>query len=36
MITEILWLLSWPVLIIFTYYAVVWALKKFDSKLTDE
>jgi hypothetical protein len=35
MITQILWLLSWPVLIIVSYYAIVWALKKFDNKLTD-
>ncbi len=36
MITEILWLLSWPVLIAVSYFAVIWALKKFDTKLTDE
>ncbi|ALO15449.1 hypothetical protein L21SP5_01808 [Salinivirga cyanobacteriivorans] len=36
MITEILWLLSWPVLIVVSYFAVIWALKKFDAKLTEE
>lgn len=35
MITEILWLLSWPVLIAVTYFAVVWALKKYEDKLTE-
>jgi hypothetical protein len=28
MITQILWLLSWPVSILITYYLVKWALKK--------
>lgn len=32
MITQILWLLSWPLLIAVSYYAVVWALKKLDDK----
>ncbi len=35
MITQVLLLLTWPVLIAVSYFAVVWALKKFDSKLTE-
>lgn len=35
MITQILWLLSWPVLIAVSYYAVVWTLKKMEDKLTE-
>ena len=36
MITQLLWLLSWPVLIAFSYYMVSWALSKFEDKLTEE
>ena len=30
MITQILWLVSWPVLIVLSFYAVEWAMKKFE------
>lgn len=30
MITQILWLLSWPVLIIISFVAIKWAIKRFD------
>lgn len=29
MITQILWLLSWPLLIALSFYAVKWMLKRF-------
>ncbi len=29
MITQIFWLLSWPLLIAFSFYAVNWMLKRF-------
>lgn len=32
MITEILWLISWPVLILVSWFAVSMAVKKFESK----
>lgn len=32
-IKEILWLLSWPVLIVAAYYVIRFALKKFESNL---
>jgi len=35
-IKEILWLLSWPLVIWFTYKMVRFALKKFDKKLERE
>ncbi len=31
MITEILWFISWPVLIAVTYYLVRWAVDRFES-----
>lgn len=34
--TPILWMLSWPVLIIVSYYAVKWGIKKFEAKLEAE
>jgi hypothetical protein len=30
MITQILWLLSWPALIAISFYAVKWSLKKIE------
>lgn len=33
MITEILWLLSWPVLIFISYRLVLIALKKFEKNM---
>jgi hypothetical protein len=33
MIAEIVSLITWPVLIVVTYYLVRWTLKKFDDKL---
>lgn len=30
MITQILWLLSWPLLIAVSFFAILWMLKKFD------
>jgi len=35
-IKEILWLLSWPVLIAAAYYIIRFALKKFESHLPEE
>jgi hypothetical protein len=35
-IKEILWLLSWPALIIAAYYIIRFALKKFESHLPEE
>jgi hypothetical protein len=32
MITEILWLISWPVLILVSWFAVSMAVNKFESK----
>ncbi len=32
MITQILWLCSWPILIAVSFYAVDWALRKFEQK----
>jgi hypothetical protein len=32
----ILWMLSWPLLIAVSWFAVSWAVKKFESKLEDE
>lgn len=34
--TPILWMLSWPVVIVVSYYAVKWAVKKYESKLETE
>ncbi len=31
-IKEILWYLSWPLLIVISYQAIKWALKKFEQK----
>ncbi len=30
--SEILWYLSWPLLIVISYQAIKWALKKFEKK----
>lgn len=30
MFTQILWLLSWPLLIAVSFYAIKWMLKKFE------
>lgn len=30
MITQILWLLSWPLLIAVSFFTIRWMLKKFD------
>jgi hypothetical protein len=35
-IKEILWLLSWPALIIAAYYIIRFALNKFESNLPEE
>jgi hypothetical protein len=35
-IKGILWLLSWPVLIVVAYYIIRFALKKFESNLPDK
>jgi len=35
-LTSILWLLSWPALIVASYYIIRFALKKFDSQLPDK
>lgn len=32
MITQIIWLVSWPIVMFVTYKLVLWALKKFDQK----
>ncbi|WP_372949225.1 hypothetical protein [Mariniphaga sp.] len=34
--TPILWMLSWPVVILVSYYAVKWAAKKYEAKLEAE
>ncbi|WP_262509487.1 hypothetical protein [Tangfeifania diversioriginum] len=34
--TPILWMLSWPVIIVISYYAVKWAVKKYGAKLENE
>lgn len=34
--TPILWMLSWPVLIVISYYAVKWTVKKYENKLEAE
>jgi len=35
-IPQILWLLSWPVLIVAAYFIIKFALKKFESHLPDK
>lgn len=35
-VKEILWLLSWPLLIVADYYIIIFALKRFESHLPDE
>jgi len=30
MIAQIIWLLTWPLLIAFSWFAIKWALKRFD------
>lgn len=35
-IVPILWMLSWPLLIIISFFAVMWAVKKFEAKLEAE
>ena len=30
--TPLLWMLSWPVLIVISYYLVKWVVKKYESK----
>ncbi len=35
-LTEILWLISWPVLIWVSYKLSVWAVKKFDEQLAKD
>lgn len=35
-IKEIAWLLSWPLLIIVSYYVIRFALRKFEAHLPDE
>jgi hypothetical protein len=32
----VLWMLSWPVLILISYLLVKWAVKKYEAKLEDE
>jgi len=32
----ILWILSWPVVILVSYFAVKWAVKKYEAKLEAE
>ncbi|MDX9908181.1 MAG: hypothetical protein RBS23_01875 [Mariniphaga sp.] len=32
----ILWMLSWPLLILISWFAVSWAVKKFESELEDK
>lgn len=34
--TPILWMLSWPVLIIISYQAVKWAVKKYETRLEEQ
>jgi hypothetical protein len=34
-LTGLLWLLTWPLTIVTTYYLVKFALKKFETKLED-
>jgi len=36
MISSIIWFLSWPVMIIASYYFSKWALKKFEKTLEKE
>jgi len=31
----LLWMLSWPVLIVVSYYLVRWAVKKYEDKLEE-
>jgi hypothetical protein len=31
-IAEILWLLSWPLMILVSYWIISWVLKRFDQK----
>ncbi len=35
-IVPILWMLSWPLLIAISLFAVVWAVKKFEQKMEEE
>jgi hypothetical protein len=35
-LTEILWLLTWPVLIAVSYFTIRFALKKFESNLPEK
>jgi len=32
----ILWMISWPLVIIISYYTVKWAVKKYEAKLEAE
>ena len=34
MITQIIWLLSWPLLIALSYFTINWALKKYETNST--
>ncbi|SHE84403.1 hypothetical protein SAMN05444274_102552 [Mariniphaga anaerophila] len=34
--TPILWMLSWPLLIIVSYFLVKWVVKKYEAKLEEE
>lgn len=34
--TPILWMLSWPVLIVISYQAVKWAVKKYEARLEEK
>lgn len=36
MITEIFWLISWPVLIAVSYFLTVWLVKKYEEKTENE
>ena len=35
-ISSIIGYLTWPALIILSYYMILWALKKFDRKLAED
>jgi hypothetical protein len=36
MITQIIWLFSWPLLIVLSFHAVKWSLRKFEQKMKDK
>jgi hypothetical protein len=36
MITQIIWLLTWPLLIAVSFFAIKWMLKRFENTLNEK